>query len=130
MMMRMMILYSIDFPNMFSSSSTNLVKDHEATMNNIKTILLSSKYSLLGDPDFGSLLKRRLFEQNDIVLKDLVIDDIYSTILTFIPQVAIKREDIDIESDGIDLIATIKALNLIDSQPDLFKINLTTEGLE
>lgn len=122
-------MYSIAFPNMFSNNGikTNLVEDHDATMSNLILALSTTKNSLLGDPDFGSLLKRRLFEQNNTILQDLIIDDIYTTILTFIPQLQLKRTDITVTSDGIDLFASIKCLNLLDYDLDTYTINLTSE---
>lgn len=123
-------MYSLSFPEMFASDGTRtlMVEDHEATFSNLKLALSSTKNSLLGDPDFGSLLKARLFEQNTPVLQDLVIDDIYTTILSFLPQIAIKRADITVTSDGVDLFATVKCTNLIDYELDTYTINLTTES--
>ena len=121
-------MYSISFPEMFSrdGTRTRLVEDHEATFSNLKLVLASTKNSLLGDPDFGSLLKNKLFEQNTPILQDLVIDDIYTTILTFMPQLVLKRSDITVTSDRVDLFATIKCTNLIDYELDTYTINLTT----
>jgi phage baseplate assembly protein W len=121
-------MYSLSFPDMFSKNGarTMLVEGHEATLSNLKLVLASTKNSLLGDPDFGSLLRRKLFEQETPILKDLVIDDIYTTILTFMPQLVLKRSDITVEYDGIDLFATIKCTNLIDYELDTYTINLTT----
>lgn len=123
-------MYSLAFPDMFAKDGvrTQIVEDHEATFSNLKLVLSSTKNSLLGDPDFGSLLKRKLFEQNTIILQDLVIDDIYTTILTFMPQLVLKRSDIKVESDGVDIYATIKCTNLIDYELDTYTINLTTES--
>ena len=120
-------MYSLSFPNMFSKTGyeTQVAKDHVATSNNLRLVLLTSKNSLFGDPDFGSNLHRRLFEQNNAVLRDLVIDDIYNTILTFVPQLTLKRNDIIVESDGVNVIATIKCTNLIDYELDTYVINLT-----
>ena len=121
-------MYSLAFPDMFAKSGvkTMLLEDHEATFSNLKLILSSTKNSLLGDPDFGSLLKNKLFEQNTPILQDLVIDDIYTTILTFMPQLALKRSDITVSSNGIDLFATIKCTNLINYELDAYTINLTS----
>ena len=120
-------MYSLSFPEMFAKDGirTLLLENHEATFSNLKLVLLSTKNSLLGDPDFGSLLKRKLFEQNTPILQDLVIDDIYTTILTFMPQLSLKRSDIKITSDGVDLFATIQCTNLIDYKLDTYTINLT-----
>jgi phage baseplate assembly protein W len=115
---------------MFSTSGvkTLLLEDHQATASNLKLVLMSSRESLFGDPDFGTLLKRRLFEQNTPIIKDLVIDDIYTAILTFMPQISLKREDIVVDSDGVDIFVTIKGVNLIDYELDTYTINLTEEG--
>jgi phage baseplate assembly protein W len=112
---------------MFSKNGyeTMVAQDHTATYNNLKLVLMTSKNSLLGDPDFGSNLKRRLFEQNNAILRDLVIDDVYSAIITFMPQLSLKRNDINVESDGVDIYVTIKCTNLIDYELDTYVINLT-----
>jgi phage baseplate assembly protein W len=113
---------------MFSRDGTKvvLVEDHQATVSNLKLALSSAKNSMLGDPDFGSMLTRRLFEQNTVILRDLIIDDIYTTIITFMPQILLKRSDITVESDDTDVFATIKCTNLIDYELDTFTINLTS----
>ena len=123
-------MYSLSFPNIFSKDGTRtlLLEDHKATLSNLKLVLSSTKKSLLGDPDFGSLLRTKFFEQNTPILQDLVIDDIYTTITTFMPQLLLKRTDITITSDGIDLLATIKCTNLIDYELDTYTINLTSES--
>lgn len=120
-------MYSLAFPDMFSKDGvrTNLIEGHQATFSNLQLILYTTKKSLLGDPDFGSLLRAKLFEQNTPILQDLVIDDIYTTIITFMPQLVLKRSDIKVTSDGIDLYATIKCTNLIDYELDTYTINLT-----
>ena len=70
---------------MFTSSKTLLVSDHEATFQNLKLLLESERESLFGDPYFGVLLKRFLYEKNNLILRDLVIDEIYTAIKTYIP---------------------------------------------
>lgn len=118
-------MYSIQFPNMVSNTSTNIVKDHEAVASNLKLILGSDRGSLFGDPYYGTNLKKLMFEQNNQILRDLVIDDIYTTILTFMPQLKVNRNNITITSDRAAIYAKIKALNLLDYTTDLYNINLT-----
>ena len=48
-------MYSIAWPNMFSGKGTKLVSDHDATVQNLKLMLLSDRGSLFGDPYFGTL---------------------------------------------------------------------------
>ena len=90
-------------------------------------MLLSDKKSLFGDPYYGTNLKSILFSQNNIVLKDIVIDDIYTSILTFIPQLILKRSDIEVNSNKQQIQVKIKAVNLLDQTNDLYNINLTGE---
>lgn len=118
-------MYSIKFPDMLSNTTTNLVEDHEATLSNLKLLLLSDKYSLFGDPYYGTNLKKLMFNQNNTVLADLVIDDIYTAITTFIPQIWVDRKDITVTSDKYNIYVNIKATNLIDYTTDLYNINLT-----
>ena len=89
-------------------------------------LLLSDKGSLFGDPYYGTSLKKLIFEQNNIVIKDLIIDDIYTNILTFMPQLLIKRSDITITHDLANVYVNIKALNLLYYTTDLYNINLTS----
>lgn len=118
-------MYSISFPNIFDSARTRVVSDHEATLQNLKLMLSSDKNSLLGDPFFGTTLRRALYEQNGEVIVDLVIDEIYTSILTFMPQIQLNRRDIQIKQKGEDLYAEITCKNLIDYTTDMYDINLT-----
>lgn len=115
---------SFDFPNMLSSTNTKIISNHEATLSNLKLALLSSKRTLFGDPYFGTNLKWLLFEQGNDVLKDIVIDDVYTTILVYLPQLTLKRDDIDIIIDREKVYIKIKATNLLDFQTDLYTLNL------
>ena len=118
---------SIAFPIMLGNSSTNIIKDHDATSSNLKLLLLSDKTSLFGDPYFGTNIKKLIHDQNNIVLRDLVIDDIYTAITTFMPQMIVKRGDIKVTSDRSNVYVNIKCLNLIDYTTDLYNINLTSD---
>ena len=117
---------SIAFP-MLNNSSTNIIKDHDATASNLKLLLLSDKTSLFGDPYFGTNIKKLIHDQNNIVIRDLVIDDIYTAITTFMPQIIVKRGDIKVTSDRSNVYVNIKCLNLIDYTTDLYNINLTSD---
>ncbi len=118
-------MQSIKFPKMLSSTTANLVSDHEATAQNLVLLLRSDRQSLLGDPYYGTVLKRLLFEQNNIILKDIIIDEIYSSIVTFMPQVSLTRNDIQLKIEKDVIYATISCVNLIDKKPNLYTIKLT-----
>lgn len=70
------MITSIAFPEMFNRTVTNLVDDYDATLQNLKMLLWSEKGELFGDPYYGTGLKKYLYEQNDLILRDILIDDI------------------------------------------------------
>ena len=120
-------MYSIAFPDMFNSSGTKLVKDRDATMSNMRLLLASWKKSLFGDPYFGTNIKNFIYEQNNIVLRDLVIDDILVSLQQFIPQLYVQRKDITITNSGTDVYVNINCINKFDKDVNTYKIKLTSD---
>ena len=108
------MIKSLKFPDIFSTTSVNTISGKGATAQNLILTLQAQKSSLFGDPYFGSNLKRMIFEQNNIILRDIVIDDIYTTISTFLPNVRVERKNIEINLSEGTLYANIKLKNLID----------------
>lgn len=107
------MIKSLSFPDMFTTGSTKIKYDSEATKQNLKLLLLSTKQSLLGDPNYGTNIKKLIFEQNDSILRDIVIDDIYTNIQTFLPQIEVQRNDIELVSERYTLYVNIKAKNML-----------------
>lgn len=120
-------MYSIQFPEMVNSARTLLVKDYDATLSNLKLLLLSTKYTLFGDPYYGNNLEFLLHAPNDLVLKDIVIDDIYTCILNFMPQIKIERKDIKINISKDSVSVMLKCINLLDFTTNMYEINLLQE---
>lgn len=120
-------MYSFDFPSMLNSNTAKLVKNKDAVRSNVLLLLQSEKKTLLGDPFFGSRLKRMLFEQSNSLIADLVIDEIYTTLTTFIPQIYLTRKDIELLSDRNDIYVTVKYIYLLDNTQDLYTISLTSD---
>lgn len=119
-------MYSIAFPDIFASSRTKLVKDHDATSSNLLLILNTlTRNCLYGDPYYGTNLAAILYQQNGVFLEDLVKDEIYSAIRQYIPQLKIDRKNIEVYSEGTKLYARFSAVNLIDQKLDLYNIELT-----
>lgn len=123
-------MYSIKFPDMISGVTTALVEDKKATEQNLKLMLLSDRGALFGDPYFGTLWRKLLFDQNSEILRDIIIDDILTSIQTFMPQLLVKREDIEVNSDRYSVLINIKALNLLDYQTNMYSIKLMEDELE
>ncbi len=118
-------MYSIAWPDFISNTNTKIIEDKDATLSNLKLLLYSSKDALFGDPYFGTNIRKLTFNQNDKVLRDLVIDDIYTAILTFLPQLLVNRRDITLTTDKHCIYMNIKVLNKLDYTTNLYNINLT-----
>ena len=121
-------MYSIKFPDMLNSAGTNLIEDREATISNMRLLLASWKTSLFGDPYFGTNIKRFIYEQNNTVLRDLIIDDIHLALHEFMPQIYVTRDNIKVESKDDQIYVTINCINTLDNQPYLYTINLTEDN--
>lgn len=122
-------MYSIAFPEMFTTSRTKLYEDRQAALSNLKLLLLSYKGNLLGDPYYGTNLHKIIYSNNHQILKDLVIDDIYTAIAEFMPQLKVPRDNIVVWGDKTNLYATITATNILNYTTNMYEINLTeTEG--
>lgn len=125
---------SIKFPKMFTGNSIRVVEDKKATTQNLITLLGSEKGELFGDPEFGLKLKRYTYEQNNFVLRDILIDEIYDQIKLFIPQLTVSRKDISITSNKEGkrgkLYVHIKGINNKDFTPNTFDLVLLNEDKE
>lgn len=120
-------MYSIAFPDMFTTTKTNLVEDHEASASNLKLLIGADKTALFGDPQFGTALKKFFYEQNNEILRDLLIDELYSAIIAYMPQLQLSRKNIQVKSDGINVYAEISCVNKLDWQIENYEIALTSE---
>ena len=93
---------SYHFPKMFQTNSSNIWKSaefNEMTKQNTIILLHCERGELLGDPYYGLMLKHYLFDQNNYILRDALIDVIYTQIAIFIPQVKFDRKNIEIIAD-------------------------------
>ena len=109
---------------MFNNASTNIIEDREATESNLRLLLLSEKNELLGDPYFGIQLKKYLFEQNNSVMDTMLIDDIYTAIALFLPQLVVRRQDITLTHQGTELVCSIVGTNQLNFQLDSYDIEM------
>jgi phage baseplate assembly protein W len=115
---------SFGFPKMLNSINANIIKDNEATRSNYKLLVMTEKGELLGDPYFGLSIKKYLFEQNNKLLADIVIDDIYTATALFMPQMKVNRNDITITQNKDTLYCTVKAINKLDFTTNLYTLVL------
>ena len=118
-------MYSFAFPRMFNHTTSNLVQDKDAIRSNLILLLSSERATLFGDPYFGSELKKYIFEQSNSIIVDLLIDELYTAIATFMPQIFLTRKDITIYSSDTSIFAEIRYQYTLDNTSDLFVIKLT-----
>ena len=103
---------SLKFPNMISHNYVQTTEnDYDSTLQNLILLLGSEKGEFVFDPFFGIRLKRYMFEQNNKILMDILIDEIYEQLVIFMPQLIITRKDISLVSDMAKIYVNIKARN-------------------
>lgn len=115
---------SIAFPKMIKNNHVQTVSDYDATLQNMKLLLGSEKGEFRFDPFFGIRLKRYLFEQNNPVLMDVLIDEIYEQLVIFMPQLIIARSDITLTKDTAKVYVNIKARNQKDFELNSYNLVL------
>ena len=115
---------SIGFPEMFKSSATLVVKDREASLQDLQLLLASEKGELFGDPFFGVRVKKYTFNQNNYVLRDILVDEIFTQVKVFAPQITVNRDDIKIIQTGNTLVTNIKGINKLDFTTDMYQLEL------
>lgn len=123
---------SYKFPKMFNSNSSQIWREDEygkATRQNALLLLQSERGELECDPYFGILLKHYMFNQNSYILKDMLIDTIYTQIAIFLPQIKVSRNSIDIVSDNLRgrLHCRFSGTNQIDYTHNTFNLLLFDE---
>lgn len=120
-------MYSFAFPNMLSYNSANLLADKDAIKSNLQLLLNVEKKSMFGDPAFGGTLRKAIFEQSRSLITDLLVDEIFSIIVTFMPQVYVERRNISLMADDTAVYATIGITYRMDNTSDLLTIRLLEE---
>lgn len=119
---------SIKFPKMFTTSTTLVVTGQEATAQDMLLLFYSDKGELVGDPFFGIRLKRFTFNPNSQILEQMLIDEIYSQILVFMPQLEVPRSNIKISRELGRIIVKIKAINKVDYTTNMYEAILLQEN--
>lgn len=60
----------------------------------LKLLMLTPKGSLIGDPFFGTSIIQLLGSPNDYITEQLVIDDIYSSVYSYMKEITLLRKNI------------------------------------
>ncbi len=101
----MLYTTSITHPKMFSLINGNTETDSlDISINrSIALILLTAKGEVFGNPDFGSDIRKFLFQNYTDSMRDLLIDEIVESISNWEDRIVINRSDISIEQDDLAL---------------------------
>lgn len=120
------------WPKIFNGNTTIVSKDsNDSTISTLECVhlLLSSEAgSLLGDPDFGIRLHRYVYNQNNTVLKDILIDEIYTALTTFCPQIYVERNNISITQEGTKVGVVIRCKDQKNFTNNTLNLVLFEEG--
>ena len=108
---------------MFNSVYTNVTEDITSDINNIDLFFNSKKGELFGDPHFGTLIHSFLFDQNGVILKEVLLNEIYEEIRQYLPQLIIDRKNIDIKQIRDRLYLTLNC-SINGAPPNLYTIEL------
>lgn len=118
----------ISFPKIFKTNVvTDVKKGYDATLECLKLLLSTERGSLFGDPEYGIRLRRYWYNQNNYVLRDILIDEIFDQIQIFIPQITVQRRDIKTEQEHNKCTVHIRAIDKADFQPSTYDVQLIRE---
>ena len=118
-------MYSIGFPKIFNGSRVKLFKGREAVKSNLIALLSSDKGALFGDPYYGTKLKSLLWEQGyDPIVRDLIKEDIFEAIYSYMPQINVQRDTIDIKIIDNVVMASITVTDDLGIESNLYEIEL------
>jgi hypothetical protein len=117
---------------MFKTNSSQIWRADEygkATRQNALLLIQSERGELECDPYFGILLKHYMFNQNSYILKDMLIDTIYTQIAIFLPQIKVTRNSINLVPDRLKgrLYCSFSGVNQIDYTHNTFNLVLFDE---
>lgn len=96
----------------------NTLTNSDAIKRSLKNIILTDKLERPYNPEFGSDIRRRLFETHDGTVADEIASDIEFAVKNFEPRVRLLdvRVDERIEQNGVFITIVFRAVNQTDSE--------------
>lgn len=116
---------TIAFNKMFNPQTNKvIIKENAESIQHCLSMLLSTcKGELLGDPDFGTNIKKYLMNYQGVVLQDKIKSDIIENIEKYEKRIIVTHKDIDIKTDENNcLYITISFLDLSNGQRKDFNL--------
>tara|TARA_A100000171_G_scaffold32317_2_gene30707 strand:- start:4160 stop:4555 length:396 start_codon:yes stop_codon:yes gene_type:complete len=96
----------------------NTLTNSDAIKRSLKNIILTDKLERPYNPEFGSDIRRRLFETHDGTVADEIASDIEFAVKNFEPRVRLLdvRVDERIEQNGVSITIVFRAVNQTESE--------------
>ena len=96
----------------------NTLTNSDAIKRSLKNIILTDKLERPYNPEFGSDIRRRLFETHDGTVADEIASDIEFAVKNFEPRVRLLdvRVDERLEQNGVFITIVFRAENQTDSE--------------
>ena len=96
----------------------NTLTNSDAIKRSLKNIILTDKLERPYNPEFGSDIRRRLFETHDGTVADEIASDIEFAVKNFEPRVKLMKVsvDADIEQNGVSITIVFRAVNQTESE--------------
>lgn len=118
-------MFSIGFPKIFNGSKVYLSKGYDAVKQNLIALIASDKGALFGDPWYGTKIKTLLWDQTyDPIIRDLIKEDIFEAIYSYMPQITVDRDSIEINVIDNVVMASISVKGDDGVQSNLYEIKL------
>jgi hypothetical protein len=110
----------------FSSTTTTL----EQSKSNIKNLLLTLKGERVSQPEFGSNLKKILFEPYDDSIQDKIRSEIKESVSKWLPYINISKVDVsqDVEVPNKIYVSMTYALNYSPDETTTTEISFSETG--
>jgi hypothetical protein len=110
----------------FSSTTTTL----EQSKSNIKNLLLTLKGERVSQPEFGSNLKKILFEPYDDSIQDKIRSEIKESVSKWLPYINISKVDVsqDAEVSNKIYVSMTYALNYSPDETTTTEISFSETG--
>jgi phage baseplate assembly protein W len=117
----------IAFP--FGRSQTAIpapVEDEDLVKQSLIQIVTTARGERVMRPDFGSGAYAFVFENNDVILAELIRDELTAAISKFEPRAIVRN--IVVERDGSEVIITIHYIVSLTGQQDSVSIPVATNA--
>lgn len=110
--------YFVDINNTFYTDATLITSNsYEAINNSIHNIIFTTKGEKVGDPEFGTNIKKLLFSQMDVITEHLMRSDIIDTLERYEPRIIV--DNVSVKADYDSNLYTIQILYRIIKTPDV-----------